>query len=68
MGINLGKPPLGLVPEFYYERARIQEICRAISDYVGEIRQEPRLEVWVDELKKRISIYNRLNSKGGIKC
>lgn len=55
------KPPLGIMPEFYFERSRIQDLCRAISEYVGECRQTPKLKVWSEELSERVSKYNKLN-------
>lgn len=55
------QPPLGVMPEFFFERMRIQDICRAIHEYVGETYQGDLLEVWTSELTSRIAKYNKLN-------
>jgi hypothetical protein len=57
------KPPLGIMPEFFYERQRIQDICRAIHEYVGETIQDDLLIKWSDELRERIIKYNNLRIK-----
>ena len=60
---EIQKPPLGVMPEFFYERERILELIRAIRDYVGATKQGDHLEKWADELKERVLKYNKFESK-----
>jgi hypothetical protein len=54
------KPPIGVQPEYLYERERIMELTRAISDHVDICLQGDYLPRWADELKKRIDRFVRL--------
>ncbi len=57
------KPPLGIIPEYYFERSRIQDLARAIHEYAEDCRQGENLVQWVDELKERVLKWNRLTEK-----
>ena len=57
-GLNLEKPPLGLIPREHYKRisnvSRIGDILDAMDRY---IKKEKTLPVdWIDELRERIDI------------
>lgn len=55
------KPPLGVVPKYYFERSRIQDIARAIFEYAGEYRNIPEMATWAKELEERIIEWNETN-------
>jgi hypothetical protein len=57
------KPSLGLMPKFFYERQRIQEILRAINGRVAEDIQSEELVRWSEELMERIKTYNSIQDK-----
>ena len=63
MPLDIHKPPLGVIPEYYYERSRIQELSRAIFEYAGDCRQCEKMVLWAEELKERITKWNTLSDK-----
>lgn len=57
------KPPLGIMPEFFWKRQRILELCRAINDYINECIQDSCIEKWTEELNKMVKEYNNMNKR-----
>ncbi len=56
------KPPLGVMPAYYYERYRIQDLARAIHEYAGRCIHVEMLEVWAKELVSRIEKWNQMKN------
>jgi len=61
--MNYEKPPLGIMPEIFYEKLRIQDLCRVLHEYTNELIQGEHLEIWANELRERIIKYNKMNKK-----
>lgn len=60
--INLVKPPLGIMPEAIFEQQRIQELSRAIHDYICNYDSKDKYELiskWNEELTRRIENLNK---------
>lgn len=50
------KPPLGVIPIYYYERTRIYDLSRALYEYINSgIEDWKLLSMWANELRDRIN-------------
>jgi len=57
------KPPLGVMPKFFFERNRILDLTRAIHERVSEDMQDLVLLRWAHELGIRIEEYIKIKDK-----
>ena len=52
------KPPLGAVPQVLWMEQRMQDLARAINDYISEgYYNEPNIQIWMDDLRNVMDVY-----------
>jgi len=51
--MNNEKPPLGVMPQNIWKEKRIEELSRAIHEYIKDGRFDPAL-IWINELQKLV--------------
>ena len=68
MSKKVSKPPIGVMPEVLWIEKRIQELTRAISEYVEHALNnsamiDKKVAVWAYELSRLTNDYNKIGEE-----